>query len=785
MPSVNKLLLIFSPVFWLKAVAWLAGLAGSAALCGASVGLIVFGIIYSQLPPITALSDYKPKVPLRIYTADKVLIGEFGEERRDFTQLSEFPDFMKKAVLAAEDNGFYSHPGIELSGIARAALTNLATGRKGQGGSTITMQVARNFFLSSERTYTRKLYEIVMSFKIENNLSKDEILEIYMNQIYLGQRSYGFASAAQTYFGKKLSELTLGEAATLAGLPVAPSAYNPIANPRRATMRRNYVLGRMRDLGYISAEACEQQSKGLVQHRKPAAQTAANRIAAEKSTHAEYVAELVRMMMHDIFKEDTYTHGLNVYTTIRSKDQASAWAALRAQLLAYDKKYGFRGPLGHIDPAEALKAGELEKAFAGLPSTPGLVPAVIVDIPRNAKSPLTARIDARTVVELDAASRKFAAKALSPKAEPERKLSAGSVVLLQKTDKGWTLSQIPEVQAGFASADFRTGAVRALVGGFDFYLNMFNHVTQAERQPGSSFKPFIYSAAISKGFTPTSIVNDAPIYVDPRLTGGELWEPRNSDGKFDGPMPLNVALRKSKNLVSVRLLQSVGASYAQKHAAKFGFDPEDVPAQLTTALGAVSTTPWQMLGAYSVLANGGYRVRPHLIDHVTDTSGKVIMASGAAQAGDESIRAIDAGNAFIMHYLLNGVTTAGTGARAGAALRRPDMGGKTGTTNNACDAWFAGYMGTVIAVGWMGFDQMHPLGTGETGGGLVLPIWIRYMKEAVSSEPVYERAPPEGVTVAGGVPYYSDNIGGGAAGGGGEQQQESQKERELLRDQLF
>ena len=784
---------------------WIAGLGVLAAVCVASLIVIVFSIVYKQLPAIDSLTDYRPKIPLRIYSADNTLIGEFGEERRDFVRLKDMPKFVKQAVLAAEDNGFYEHSGIEFSGIARAALSNILTGRKGQGGSTITMQVARNFFLSSERTYTRKIYEIAMAYKIESLLSKDQILEVYLNQIYLGQRAYGFSAAALAYFGKKLDELTIGEAATIAGLPVAPSSYNPIVNPTRATMRKNYVLGRMRDLGFIDQATYE--------HEKAAPLVAKNtRAEADKkeirSVHAEYAAELARMLVYDEYKDETYTRGLNVYTTIRDADQTAAWKTVHDHLIAYDRKYGFRGARTSIDISDAARRQKnVALVLSRLPFVEDLVGAVVTDIRtttvtetipnkknRRAKpqtktrtvNTVTVMFEDGATAELDAQTQAFAGKYLTEAAGEDR-LKPGSVVRVMKTDKDeWTLAQVPQVQAGFLSTEFMTGAVRAMVGGFDFNLNMFNHVTQALRQPGSSFKPFIYSAALDKGFNPATIINDAPIFIDPRLTGGELWEPRNFEGRFDGPMTMATGLKKSKNLVSIRIMQAIGARYAQEYVGKFGFPASRTPAQLTTALGAGSTTPWEMTGAYCVFANGGYRVHPYLITKITDADGKILMKELNRKAGDETIRAIDERNAFIMHTLLNGVVTSGTGARAYRELKRPDMGGKTGTTNNAYDAWFAGYAGDLVAVGWMGYDQMKPLGNRETGGGLMLPLWIDYMKSVITNEPIFQRRQPSSVVLINGSYYYADSVDATVRDVPlNGKIEERNRARDILRDQIF
>lgn len=764
---------------------WALGIGAAGAAAGTLLAVFVFAFIYQQLPPLDTLTDYRPKVPLRVWSADGKLIGEFGEERRDFVRLKDIPDHVKHAILAAEDAGFYEHPGIEITGILRAAVMNLVMGRRVQGGSTITQQVAKNFFLSSERTYTRKLYEVAMSFKIENSLTKDEILEIYMNQIYLGQRAYGFASAARTYFGRPLAEISVGEAATLAGLPVAPSAYNPIVNPTRATMRKNYVLRRMFDLGYIDELTYTMEKNAPMQTRREASE--ADRIAAgQKSdeTSAHYAAELARMLVYDIFKEETYSRGINVYTTIDTRDQRAAVDAVRRHLIAYDRKYGYRGPEGFVDVSDAASRPKaIKQALAKTADSPFMVPAVVLEA---SPKKVVAAISPNDTVTLDAASLKFGAKSLAAKpAKNVRPIVAGSIIRVMRSGKKmdeWTLAQVPQVEAAFAAADYNTGAVRALVGGFDFNLNMFNHVTQAYRQPGSSFKPFIYSAALDKGFAPATVINDAPISIDPKLTGNKLWEPKNYDGRFDGPMPLHRALELSKNLVSIRVMQAITPRYAQEFITKFGFEAKDHPANLPMALGAGNVTPWQMLAAYTVFANGGYRVQPYLISRVTDTDGRTLMRATNRLAGDESIRAIDARNAFIMQDLLHGVATRGTARRASRLLKRDDVGGKTGTTNDSLDAWFCGWAGDQVAVGWMGYDTPKPLGARETGGGLVLPIWVDYMQTAVKDQPETVRVRPDSVVERGGLLYYRDPVKGP---GLTEELLGSKDENDLVRNQIF
>jgi len=764
---------------------WLVALAGGALATVFLLATFAFAIVYANLPPIDALTDYRPKIPLRVWTAEGLLIGEFGEERRDFIAVADMPDLMKKAILAAEDDRFYEHHGVDYGGIARAALSNFVSGRRGQGGSTITMQLARTFFLSSERSYVRKFYEIALAYKIESSLSKDRIFEVYSNQIFLGQRAYGFAAASQVYFGKKLKDLTVAEMATLAGLPVAPSAYNPFVNPKRAKSRQQYVLTRMLDLGYIDQPTYD---VALAQELKPRNAAAAANEAPRTRTHAEFAAELARQLVYEVFREETYTRGLNVTTTIRQTDQEVAYAALRRAVLEYDRKYGYRGPEAFIDLATdpATRDQRIEDALVEALDSPNLVPAVVVEA-----SPALVRValPGAQTVEIKAEGLKFAAPSLSPKAQPGRKIVPGAVVRLARNEKsGWEIAQLPQVEAAFVAASARDGAIRALVGGFDFNLNKFNHVTQAWRQPGSAFKPFIYSAALEKGFTPSTLVNDAPLSIDPRLTGGQVWEPKNYDGKFEGPLRLRQGLAKSKNLVSIRVLQAIGPRYAQDWAARFGFEADKHPAYLTMALGAGAVTPWILLNGYSVFANGGYGLSLHLISKVTDANGRTLMEARPVVAGSTAPRVLDERNAFVMDSLLKEVARTGTAARASAQLKRGDIGGKTGTTNDSHDAWFAGYGGDLVAVAWIGFDQPRPLGERETGGGLALPIWISYMAKALNGVPETVREAPPGIVQLAGEYYYVEHQPGqGVASVGLEDglPPEEQTRRESVREQIF
>ena len=695
------------------------------ALMGIALLAIVVVLAYPQLPSLEALTDYQPKIPLRVYTADGYLIGEFGEERRALVRIQDVPGIMKQAILAAEDERFYQHPGVDTLGVLRAAYANFTSGGKRQGASTITMQVARNFFLSSEKTLARKVYEALLAFKIENNLSKDEIFQIYINQIYLGQRAYGFAAAAQIYFGKPLRDISLAEAAMLAGLPKAPSSFNPVANPKRARQRQLYVLRRMHELGFINAtQLAEAQKQDL--HVK--------RDINEFAVRADYVAEMARQMAYERFHEETYSRGLRVITTILKADQEAAYASVRRGVLDYDRRHGYRGAKGYVDldaPGAVLDE-TLEEALQDDPDSDDLHAAVVLEAtPKLVK----AYRRGGDTVQVSGDGLKFALRMLDDKAPANKRLRRGALIYLQKDDRGnWQIAQLPEVEASFVSANPADGAIHALVGGFDFYRNKFNHVTQAWRQPGSSFKPFIYSAALEKGFTPASIIPDEPLVVSAAETGSQAWEPKNYDGKYEGPMSMRTGLAKSKNLVSIRILKSIGTLYAQDYVTRFGFEAEKHPPYLTMALGAGSVTPWQQLAGYSVFANGGYRIQPYIVKQILDDKGSVLAEAQPVQAGDENLRVIDPRNAYLMDSMLHDVVRRGTATRA-LALKRGDLAGKTGTTNDFIDAWFCGYQPTLVGVAWIGFDQPKKLGNGETGGFAALPIWIGYMEKALKNVP--------------------------------------------------
>ncbi len=731
---------------WLGALGLVVAIPVAGILCGALVVALALLLANDRLPPLDALIDYKPRIPLRVYTADNVLIGEFGEERRTYVKIEDVPDLMSNAVLAAEDARFFEHGGVDFIGIIRSAGVNLLSSGKEQGASTITMQIAREFFLSSEKTYTRKIIEILLALRIEEQLSKEQILELYMNQIFLGKRAYGFAAASQTYFGKPLRDISAAEAAMLAGLPKAPSRFNPLVNPKRATERQRYILRRMREFNFIDETTYQTALNETLKY-------ASNSI--DFALNAPYVAEIARQAAFDLYKEDSYTAGIKVYTTILADDQSAANAAVKQGVLDYDRKYGYRGPEGFIDLASdsAKLEEQVESAIGEAGDLEEFLAAVVLDA-----SPTKVRVSRGkgNTIEMSGSALRFVGNSLSPRTEGDRKLRRGAIVRIVEAKPGqFEMSQLPEVESAFVACNTEDGSVRALVGGFNFTQNKFNRVIQSIRQPGSSFKPFIYSAALEKGFMTTTIINDAPVTIDPALTGGQLWEPKNYDGTFSGPMQMRTGLAKSKNMVSIRILQNIGPKYAQDYITRFGFDPEKNPPYLTMALGAGSVTPWQMVGAFSVFANGGFRIDPFVISKIVNQQGQTVAEAQPTKAGDESIRAIDGRNAFIMDSMMRDVIQKGTATKA-KVLKRNDLGGKTGTTNDSHDAWFAGYSPKIAAIAWVGFDTPRKLGDKETGGGLALPIWISYMSKALRNSPETPQLIPNGVVQSGGDYYYNE-----------------------------
>ncbi len=728
---------------------WSLGLAVAGFLSLAMVVAMAMAVAFPNLPDISDLSDYRPKLPLRIFSADGELLGEFGEERRHLTPVKDIPQVMINAILAIEDSRFYEHNGVDYAGIVRAGLANVGKA-KSQGASTITMQVARNVYLSSEKTFTRKIYEILLTFKLEHMLTKDQILEIYMNQIFLGNRAYGFAAASEAYFGKQLKDITIAEAAMLAGLPKAPSLYNPIANPKRARARQLHIINRMVENNFITEEeGAEAKKEELVLKNS----------LRDTPVHAEFVTEMVRQLMFAQYGDETYSRGLNVYTTLMAKDQNAAYKALRRGIMDYERRQFYRGPEKFINLSSAVDDTDdaIDDVLEEHPDNGDLLSAVVLEA--DAKKVRLVRRNGE-VLDITGEGLKPVQSGLSDKAPPNLKIRRGAVVRIAKTAKGsWEITQLPEVEGAFIAIDPRDGSIKALVGGFDFAKNKFNHVTQAWRQPGSSFKPFIYSASLEKGFTPATVINDAPLFFDAGATGAEPWEPKNYDGTFDGPMSMRRALAKSKNMISIRILQSIGAPYAQEWVTRFGFEAAKHPPYLTMALGAGSVTPMQMAVGYSVFANGGFRVNPWLITKVTEQRGRVLIETSPPVL-DEADRAIDGRNAFLMSQLLQEVTRSGTAARAQSLLKRRDLYGKTGTTNDSMDTWFAGYQPTMTAVTWVGYDTPRKLGDRETGGGLSLPIWISFMETALQGVPVTEPAAPEGVVFQGGEWFYDEYVKG-------------------------
>lgn len=711
------------------------------------IGVLLVGfaalVTIPTLPSLEALTDYRPKIPLRVYSAEGILIGEFGEERRHVVKINTAPTRLKQAILAAEDDRFYQHGGVDYVGILRAAYSNFTSGGVRQGASTITMQVARNFFLTKEKTLTRKFSEALLAFKIEHSLSKDQILELYFNQIYLGQRAYGFAAAAQVYFGKNLNNINLAEAAMLAGLPKAPSRFNPVVNPKRAKTRQLYVLRRMHDLGYISDlefKEAEKQSVG-----QPGRVT---RESQEYPIRADYIAEMARQAVYERYQEDAYTKGFRVYTTIRRLDQEAAYKAVRQGVMDYDRRHGYRGPEAAIKlPENENERDELlEDALQEVTESDDILAAVALAV--NPKLVKAYRRGGE-IIEISGSGLKFAQKFLASKAGPGQQLiRPGSLIRVRKNEKGaWQIVQLPQVEASLVAINPQDGAIRAMVGGFDFHRNQFNHVTQAWRQPGSSFKPFIYSASLEKGFTPATVINDAPLSFTAEETGSDQWDPRNFEDNYEGPVRMREALVKSKNLVSIRILQAIDVQYAQDYVARFGFDPKQHPPYLPMALGAGSVTPMQMAIGYAVFANGGFRVVPYFIERIEDERGNILEQPKPVLAGEGAKQIIDPRNAFLMTNMMQDVVQRGTATKA-KQLGRNDLAGKTGTTSNYVDAWFCGYQADVVTIAWIGFDNPKSLGNNETGSQAALPMWINYMGAVLKGVPASTYTPPTGIATA-------------------------------------
>ena len=729
-------------------------LLGALALLAALLLGLAFAWYARDLPALDKATAYRPLQHLQIVTADGVEIAQFGSERRVFVPIAKFPRRVSAAVLAVEDAQFYEHAGISPRGLLRAAIANL-TGGVPQGASTITQQVARTFFLSNRRTPERKIKEALLARRLESELSKDKILELYLNQIYLGQRSYGFGAASQTYFGKTLDSLSIAEAAMLAGLPQNPIHANPVASPERAAKRQRWVLQRMLKTGLITPAELDQALAEKLSIRKP----------SFVDVHAEHVAEMARQAVVERLGDKAYTEGIRVVTTLRADDQRAAYAALRKAVIAHARKQPWRGP----EDFDALpdNAADAERAAAlalrdAADDDDLRVAMVLGAAPRE----ISAQLASGEVVSVRGDNLRWVQGALSAQAPKALAIRRGAIVRLQQVQRGkvleWTLTQWPQTEAAFVALDPATGRVRALVGGFDFSRGQFNHVMHGARQPGSSFKPFLYSAAFEHGVMPETLVNDAPLTDADGAPSN--WDPRNSDGKFDGEISVREGLVRSKNLVSIRLLQHIGLAVARDWIAHFGFDMGKQPDNLTLALGTGSVTPLQLAGAYAVLANGGHRITPLVIDRISDAQGQLLFQSAPPEPLSELNRVIPARNAFLVDSLLNDVARRGTAARAQAALQRSDLYGKTGTTNDAVDAWFGGFGPGAVAVAWMGYDDPQSLGEAESGGGLALPIWIDSMARmlrGVAVAPRPEWLPPDGVLMVGKDWRYSEHADGG------------------------
>ncbi|OUR65860.1 peptidase [Methylophaga sp. 42_25_T18] len=717
----------------------------SSSLIAIAIAIIYF-LLAPKLPDAEVLKHTQLQVPLRIFSAENRLIAEFGEKRRIPTEYHEIPLPLIHAILASEDDRFFEHPGVDYHGLLRAAYSLATTGAKAQGGSTITMQVARNFFLSREKTYLRKLNEIILALEIERSLTKEEILTLYLNKIYLGNRAYGVGAAANVYYGKPLQELNLPQYAMIAGLPKAPSKFNPLANPERAQLRRDYVLRRMWEVGFI------EQHDYLTAIQAPVTASFHSR---DVEVYAPYVAEMVRTQLIEQYGDDAYNAGLNVYTTIRADHQHAANTALQSALLAYDKRHGYRGALSNFDIAEEMSAEDFEQSLSAYDNIGPLYPGLVTAADDESAN---VYIKNHGFVELKLSSISWARTQLStnrrgkaPKKTNEVFTTGDLIYLHEDNEKQWQLAQLPEVEGALIAVAPFDGAVTALNGGFEYFQNKFNRATKSRRQPGSGFKPFIYSAALEKGYTAASIVNDAPVvFDDPGLEN--TWRPENYSGKFFGPTRLRVALTNSRNLVSIRLLRDITAKYAIDYAQRFGFDTSQMPKNLSLALGSGNAAPWDMARAYAALANGGYRVEPYIIQRIEDASGNIVMqaqpdtvcesciTTATNDINNESLgftpakRIISAQNAYLMNSLLRDVVRYGTGKKA-LSLGRTDLAGKTGTTNDQVDAWFNGFNPELVAIGWVGFDSPKSLGRYETGGRAALPMWIDFMKVALKDVP--------------------------------------------------
>ena len=704
-------------------------------------GLIV-ALASPKLPQVSELVDYTPKLPLRIMTADGILIGEFGEEKRKVVEFKNTPKVLIDAILAAEDDKFFEHRGIDLAGMARSAINNILKGAKAQGGSTITMQVARNFYLSSEKTFTRKIYEILLAMEIERNLTKEQILELYLNKIYLGKRAYGFGSAAFVYFGKRLDKINIAEAAMLAGLPKAPSKFNPYSNYQRSIVRQRYVLNRMYKLGKITLSEYQKNYELKLVLNK--GKEKVNPL--KSSVPADHVAEMVRQKLFSEFKEKTYELGLTVFTTIKSKEQIAAKAAVDKAVINYTFKSTYEGPEGFLKlPGKNVPLNqEIENYLVKQNKIGVFYPGVIKRI-KNSTLQIIAKEIGEINIRINDEVRAYMNRTLS--SSGKTKLKVGSIVwVIQRSDgkNKYKLTNKPKVEGSIVAIQTNNGAIKALVGGYDFYSNKYNRAIQAYRQPGSAIKPFIFGAALEKGISANTIVNDLPVNFDAESTGGVLWEPSNFNDVYLGPISIKEALTKSQNMVSIRLIKRIDPSFAQGYIRRFGFESARNPPYFTLALGAGAVTPLQLAVGYSIIANGGFYVKPYFIDRIVDSEGRLVRRYEPIRSGDEKLRVIDARHAFIINNILSEVIKTGTGKKA-RSLGRPDLAGKTGTTNDAFDAWFAGYQPTLAAITWFGFDSPESLGKNQTGSAVALPIWIDFMRHALKNVPVTFPVEPPGI----------------------------------------
>ncbi|SER02515.1 penicillin-binding protein 1A [Solimonas aquatica] len=732
-------------------------------LAGAALALVLLGLLAAwagiqhlkqDLPSVASLSELQLAQPLHVYSRDGKLIGEFGAERRALLKYQDIPPQLVHAFLAAEDDRFFEHPGVDWQGLARASLKLAASGEKAQGGSTITMQLARNVFLSNERTFTRKFREILLALRIEDELSKEQILELYLNKIFLGERAYGVGAAALVYFGKDVHELSLSEAAVIAGLPKAPSRDNPVSNPQRARERRDYVLSRMHTLGYIN-DAQYQEAR--------AAPVAVHPYRAAVDVDAQYLAEMVRTQLYEQYGEDLYSRGLSVITTIDSAKQAAANGAVRRSLLEYNERHAWRGPEGKLS-TQAMSSPELlRESLDALPQLSDLPVAVVTHYEPEA---LSLKLRDGSALTLERSAFAWANWAKKP---PE----VGDVLRLRRSGGNWRLAQIPQVQGAFVALSPSDGAIQALVGGFDFFVNRYNRVTQARRQVGSGFKPFLYAAGMAYGYTPASVFLDAPVVVGDGASDS-AWRPENYEGDLQGPMRLREALVHSRNLVSIRLLQAIGLNYARDFIPRFGLPADRLPNDLTMALGSAVFTPLELARGYATFANGGFVIDPYFIAEVRDAGGKVLFqaqpkracplcgdvsaattttsadsaapaaAAAPANTADSLARSIDPRVIWLATSMMHDVTVRGTGAAVNA-LGRVDLAGKTGTTNDETDAWFDGFQKDEVGIAWVGFDQPTPLGRGEVGARAALPIWIDYMRTALKGVPQQTLPQPTGL----------------------------------------